>query len=180
MKKSVKVFILLLVAWILAINAKNFYLFLFYKHGKAHLLKISDQNWHAEFETYQHGIDEKHEQTFIFDTNGHGIFTYNYYRKKIDKKDAKTYSWRSLLPYTNPDTYKCQISYDSMFITFFPGQESLWKDTVFAKYKVVGDQLFVDRNIQMHRYESPPTWGFEYSEKPSVISIVFPLNFFVK
>lgn len=179
MKRIVKILLFVVLTWLCLINLRNLYLYFSYSHGQSALLKEAEHKWRGVFETWFHGVDEKHELEISLNGSDLGTFVYKYYTKKIGASSANTYSWTALLPYEKPEVYTCSVSLDSVFIVFYPGEQSLWSDTVYAKYRLSADSLFIDRHPQGTRYESLPDWGLEYSEKPSIISIIFPINVFL-
>lgn len=177
MKKSRIIFVIaiLILSIVLIPIAKNIYLYLTYEHGNNALLKGKDGRWVGIFDTYEHGMDERHVLHFDFVSDTSGYIYYQSYSVKINENYSSVYSWRSLLPFSESDArkYKSKILFDSEYITFLPGTESVWKDTLYSKYRVSSDSLFIDRSRKKYRYSDEPVWGIPFSDKPSIIKLFY-------
>ena len=158
----------------------NVYLYFTYEHGNIALTRADKENttlkgrWKVVYDTFEHGYDERHHLRYDFDTDSTGIFYYDYYNKRIHGEQSETYSILAVLPYSegSADSYKTRVRVEPGYLVHIPGEKSPWPDTVFVKYELHGDSLFVDRQRRNYRYRDAPKWGMEYSFKPRLIDVI--------
>lgn len=159
---------ILILCIISVIIVKNIYLYYSYEHGNVALLRNNQDDWFGVFDTWEHGIDERHVLKYEFNSDSSGFFYYEYYPVRSNGKRSSLYSWSSLLPFGDEHLkrYKTKILIDSSYILYLPGENSFWSDSMYSKYEVKSDSLFVDRNRKKYRYNEEPIWGLDYSWKP--------------
>lgn len=166
-KRVVLIISAVVLGIILSILVKNFYLYSTYEHGNVALLKNKEGDWVGVFDTWEHGIDERHVLKYEFNSDSSGFFYYEYYPVKVNGKRSSLYSWNSLLPFSEEHLkrYKTKVVMDSCYILYLPSENSLWPDSLYSKYEVRSDSLFIDRKRRKYRYNEEPIWGLDYSWK---------------
>lgn len=173
-KTIIKVFLGILVGIIGVIYLKNTILYFTYKHGEYSFHKISpDQNeWMREIEIHPDLRDAKYIERYKFLSDDTGKYYSTWIGKKINGEQAKTYSFSALLPYDvdSAKYYESVILIDSMYIIYLPSEQSYNdKDTLYSKYLIRNDSLYVDGNRYNHKYSSTPTWEIMESIKADFI-----------
>jgi hypothetical protein len=180
-KRLIHIVVVLLFSVIIIALLKNIYLYQSYEHGNVAFIKSKGERgklkgiWEITIDTWEHGVDERHVMRYNFTTDSTGIFYYDYYINKSNGRSAKLFSWSSILPFDSKD-YKAYISniiVDSLYIAYLPTEESFWQDTVYAKYKLVPDSLFIDSNKYRRHYTDNPKWEFQYSHKPDFYKMFY-------
>ena len=178
--KKLKVIITILLVVSCTQIAKNIYLYAQYKHGTCTFSKKSGVKdsligeWEGVFDTWVEGIDERYSIGYKFSSDSTGIFQYSYFRNKTDGRPAETYSWRALLKYSRDDvyTYETNILFDDEYIIYLPNGHSSWTDTVYSRYNVVANSLYVDKDKSQSRYDRKPNWCFASSSKVSFFKLL--------
>jgi|GEM_PF-4358000 len=183
LKGILRTLFIVIILFIVITLLKNIYLYNVYEHGNKVLIKIEgtpgkiEGRWKGIFDTWEHGKDERHILEYHFSPDCTGIFMYKFLFKRVDNNQSNTYSWKSLLPFDEnaQRKYQAKVFIDSMFIVHVPDSNSLWRDTVYARYKIRNDSLFIDRRKQNYPYSSDPVWGLEYSGKVPLKKLIIPL-----
>ncbi len=177
-RKTLTVVLSFTLIIILLPTIKNLLLYFKYEHGNQALIKTDGKSgvlqgsWHGVFDTYQCGLDERHDLTYEFSTDSTGVLYYTFYCDRIDGNIAMVYSWNSLLPFdkVNARKYVIHLSVDETYIKYLPGEQSLYQDTVYSKYQVCFDSLFIDAAAWEYPYQDEPLWGFAFSERLATVS----------
>jgi hypothetical protein len=173
-KKIVKIILTLILIFYVINVAKNFYLYFTYKHGDLALIKVEGQPNEIEgrwkgISDHWHGADEMRLiNEFNFNSDSTGIYHEKTYSRRINGKSSEVYSWRSILPFDKNAYIETQyrVFIDSLYITLFPDSNTYWKDTVYTKYKISNDSLYIDQCVpEDHRYTEEPCWTHPLSYK---------------
>ena len=159
-----------IVVFIAAPIVKNMILSLTYNFGNNSYSRISGQKyklagqWECIFDTYQCGIDERHHFTYSIDDDSSGTLRYDFYPNKINGYSSNVFSYLSLLPYnlkeSTTNIYNIKFKQQYLQISGIDLQ-----DTMYAKYKMVDDKLFIDTIWEEKEYSRNPIWEFAYSKK---------------
>ncbi len=171
-------------SFIIIILLKNIYLYQTYEHGNIAFIKSEGEKdklkgkWEVTVDTWEHSVDERHVIRYNLNSDSTGIFYYDHYLNKSNGKSAKLYSWSSILPFDskNYQTYETDIIIDSLYITYLPSEKSFWQDTVYSKYKLVSESLYIDRNKYNNHYDDEPKWELEFSFKPKLYKLFYVWN----
>ncbi len=173
MSKIIKYLLLLILFVITVIIFKNMFLFFTYNLDIVYLGKASGndklQKFEAKIDTYEGGFDLRKKIVLEFNKDSTGTYTTEYYYFKTDGNTSSEFSFHSLLPF---DEDKKTIDVK----TFFQEKEYLKifeekKDTIFVKYKIEDEKLFLDKNAQYRKYHTNPEWGFKFNSKPDFIDM---------
>ena len=188
-KKIVKIILTLILIFYVINTAKNFYLYFTYKHDSLAWIKIEGQpdeiegRWKGIFDFWEGGHDVRHIEEYIFNSDGTGIYHTKSYQKRINGKYPEVYSWGSILPLDKRDyiEHQYRVSIDSLYILFLPDSNTYWKETIYFKYKISNDSLYVDQHgLEYHRYTTKPCWTNHYNEKIDFIKLLFPYGYVYK
>lgn len=168
------IIIILFVAFIFIVNSlKNVYLYNSYHHGEYRFIKLEGGNntlsgqWLRILDTWEGGHDERHFEVYNFNDKLKGTYSDSIYSIRVNGKMSIPYSWKALLPFKKNeyDLFSIKISADSEFIKFYPDSNTIWSDTIYAKYEIKLDSLYIDKHRREFRYNKILTPDEEFSEK---------------
>ncbi|MBD3410790.1 MAG: hypothetical protein GF419_11355 [Ignavibacteriales bacterium] len=132
--------------------------------------------WRGEYDEYRGGADVRHVYVFEFATATSGTYEHTRLDLKMFDKRAPVYSWLSLLPYKAPTSadHRGEVRVaPGGYLTFAPGEESAWADTVYSKFATRNDTLFIDSRKAPAPYDDEPIWTPPFSEKPELTRLAF-------
>ncbi len=164
MKIITKYFLIILLVIILISICKNIILFFSYNYDIEYATKVSEKenSFSALINSYEAGYEMQKDIRVTFFDNNTGEFNTEIYNFKIDGEVSEELSFHSLLPYDREKkeviSYKLIWSDDYLKILESPN------DTIFTKYKIINNKLYIDKNRHYTKYESSPEWGFSYNK----------------
>lgn len=173
MSRIIKYSLLLILFVITVIVFKNMFLFFTYKLDIVYLEKASANNQHQKFEakidTYEGGFDLRKKIILEFNKDSTGTYTTEYYYYKTDGNTSSEFSFHSLLPFDKDKKTVDESPFiqEKEYLKIF-GKD---KDTIFVKYKIVDEKLFLDKNAQYKKYANNPEWGFMFNSKPDFLDM---------
>jgi hypothetical protein len=150
--------------------AKNFYLYFTYKHGSQALIKVEGQpdeiegRWKANFDSFGDGFDVRHIVDFKVNSDSTGIYYEKNYSTRVTGKNTEPYSWGAIFPFDKNDFYEYQykVFIDSLYIMHLPDSNTRFQDTLYSKYKISNDSLYIG-GISFRRYTEKPSWSNPHS-----------------
>jgi len=174
MTKIIKYLLLLILLVIVMIIFKNMFLFFTYNFDVNYLENISVNNqskkYDTSIDTYEGGYDLHKNIIIEFNEDSTGTYTTEYYYFKIDGNTSTSFTFHSLIPF-DKEKKRIDVSpfiQEKEYLKIFEKN----KDTIFVKYKIVNEKLFLDRNAQYKKYANNPEWGFMFNSKPDFLDML--------
>ena len=164
MKKIIKIFAFLILIVITGIITVNLLLYFTYHFDVEYLTKTSHDGYdeyRTVVDTYECGMESQTEIIAEIYPDSTGKMIYTIYDVKIDGNGSADYTLRSLIPYDRSIKYTDDEMFvmDKQYIKF-----KVYSDTLYRKYKIEDDKLYLDKYSRYYPYEMGPDWGFIYNE----------------
>ncbi len=175
MKILIKYVVILILLIICLSILKNICLFFEYHHNTQHLsyrecTKADIKVYEGIVDSYEGGYDARTYFKIAFVVNNNGYIYSKSFSKKIDGSVSNSYSFHSLLPYDKNEYLETikKISKQDEYLLIYDDSDS---DTIYRKYKVVDEKLFLDKKTQYKKYNDNPEWGFIFNSKPDFLDM---------
>ena len=180
--KIVKITLSIIVIFYVINVAKNFYLYFTYEHGNAVYVRVEGQpdeikgKWKVEFDSWGHGIDIRQNVDFNVNSDSTGTFYYKDYSTRITGKSSETYSWGAIFPFDKDACYEyqCKVLIDSLYIMYLTDSRGYLQDTLYSKYKISNDSLYIDSWVRHGRYTEKPSCLNSHSKKLAFFDLFIP------
>ena len=157
MSRTFKIILLILFfLWFLP-SIKNTYLYLTYHHSSNYLIKVNStissntDKWEGIFDHIDHDTDTREILTIEFIDDSLGTLQKRYFGQRIFGGYAEVYSWSSLLPYSDTDTYT--ETFNAHFRKNYFYYTKVWEandineeksETYYFVYKISNDSLYFE------------------------------------
>ncbi|MBZ0181133.1 MAG: hypothetical protein K8F60_01625 [Melioribacteraceae bacterium] len=177
MKILAKYYIVIILAIIFIPIFKNLYLYFDYYHNIKRLNNYNRDESNAKVfeaivDSYEGGYDVRTYFKVVFEDNDKGYIYSKSFSNKIDGAVSSPFSFHSLLPY-DKDVYLeivRRFSKHKEYLLIYD-KNSINIDTVYCKYKIDNNYLFLDKNKKYSNYYESPDWGFMYNSKPNILDL---------
>ena len=178
LKKNTKWLITVLLVVLISPSAKNLYLYFYYQHVPGELTKIKGNSndltglWHRTLDTYECGLEERHVFDYEFFPDSSGVLQYTFIANKLNGHNVEVYSWSSLLPFKEKESssYIIPFRVGTKYLTLLPGENPLFRQPSYTRYKFENGTLFIDTIIDTCQYSEKPFWENKRNMNPVSIS----------